>query len=169
MTKEEFMAKLQMVYVGDKNAFDELVSMYDNLKQKIDKALKLAEDLEDQIELTWTGFNKDKTYENAYEHIEDVGYHYEDIQEIVLVLKGEMKKMLKIREEIDLKELEKYGFELDYFKNYEKKLKGDKRFGLTVSKDNKSIFFEDEDCNKSYDLDTLYDLIKDGLIEKINK
>lgn len=34
MTKEEFMAKLQMVYVGDKNAFNELVSVYSELQQK---------------------------------------------------------------------------------------------------------------------------------------
>lgn len=39
MTKEEFMAKLQMVYVGDKNAFNELVTAYDDLQQRIDKAI----------------------------------------------------------------------------------------------------------------------------------
>ncbi len=39
MSKEEFIAKLQMVYVGDKNAFNELVSVYDNLQQRIDKAI----------------------------------------------------------------------------------------------------------------------------------
>ena len=34
MSKEEFIAKLQMVYVGDRNVFNELVSVYDNLIQK---------------------------------------------------------------------------------------------------------------------------------------
>ena len=34
MTKEEFIAKLQMVYVGDRNAFNELVSVYIELQQK---------------------------------------------------------------------------------------------------------------------------------------
>ena len=41
MAKEEFIAKLQMVYVGDRNAFNELISVYDNLQQRIDKALTL--------------------------------------------------------------------------------------------------------------------------------
>ena len=31
MTKDEFKAKLQMVYVGDRNAFNELIGVYDNL------------------------------------------------------------------------------------------------------------------------------------------
>ena len=34
MTKEEFIAKLQMVYVGNKNAFNELIYAYSNLEQK---------------------------------------------------------------------------------------------------------------------------------------
>ena len=34
MSKEEFIAKLQMVYIGDKNAFNELVQVYDKLLQK---------------------------------------------------------------------------------------------------------------------------------------
>ena len=40
MTKEEFIAKLQMVYVGDKNAFNELASVYDNLQQQHSKAIE---------------------------------------------------------------------------------------------------------------------------------
>ena len=44
MTKEEFMAKLQMVYVGDKNAFNELVTAYDDLQQRIDKLNKYMEE-----------------------------------------------------------------------------------------------------------------------------
>ena len=34
MTKEEFISKLQMVYVGDRNAFNELVTVYDNLQKR---------------------------------------------------------------------------------------------------------------------------------------
>ncbi len=41
MTKDEFKAKLQMVYVGDRNAFNELIGVYDNLLQKIDKTIEL--------------------------------------------------------------------------------------------------------------------------------
>lgn len=36
MIKEELIGKLQMVYVGDKNAFNELVGYYDGLKQGIE-------------------------------------------------------------------------------------------------------------------------------------
>ena len=34
MNREEFIAKLQMVYVGDRNAFDEIVGVYDDLKEE---------------------------------------------------------------------------------------------------------------------------------------
>ncbi len=37
MTKEELIGKLQMVYVGDKNALNELIGYYDGLKQGIDE------------------------------------------------------------------------------------------------------------------------------------
>lgn len=33
MSKEELIGKLQMVYVGDKNALNELVGYYDGLKE----------------------------------------------------------------------------------------------------------------------------------------
>ena len=37
MNKEELIGKLQMVYVGDKNALNELVGYYDGLKQGIEQ------------------------------------------------------------------------------------------------------------------------------------
>ena len=40
MTKEEFMAKLQMVYVGDKNAFNELIYAYDDMQKRNNKAIE---------------------------------------------------------------------------------------------------------------------------------
>ena len=39
MNKEELIGKLQMVYIGDKNALNEMVGYYDGLK-KINKSLK---------------------------------------------------------------------------------------------------------------------------------
>ena len=36
MNKEELIGKLQMVYVGDKNALNELIGYYDGLKQGIE-------------------------------------------------------------------------------------------------------------------------------------
>ena len=37
MNKEELIGKLQMVYVGDKNALNELICYYDGLKQGIEE------------------------------------------------------------------------------------------------------------------------------------
>lgn len=37
MNKEELIGKLQMVYVGDINALDELIGYYDGLKQVIEE------------------------------------------------------------------------------------------------------------------------------------
>lgn len=37
MNKEEFIGKLQMVYVGDRNAIDEIISEYDRLNNIIEE------------------------------------------------------------------------------------------------------------------------------------
>lgn len=39
MTKEEFIGKMQMVYIGDKNALNECTQEYLRLKKVIDKAI----------------------------------------------------------------------------------------------------------------------------------
>lgn len=36
MNKEELIGKLQMVYIGDKNALNEMVGYYDGLKESIE-------------------------------------------------------------------------------------------------------------------------------------
>ena len=52
MNKEEFIGKLQMVYVGDRNAIDEIISEYENFMEnhtegyidwKYDREIYLAE------------------------------------------------------------------------------------------------------------------------------
>lgn len=37
MSKEELIGKLQMVYVGERNALNELIGYYDGLKQGIEE------------------------------------------------------------------------------------------------------------------------------------
>lgn len=37
MNREEFIGKLQMVYVGDRNAIDEIISEYDRLNNIIEE------------------------------------------------------------------------------------------------------------------------------------
>lgn len=75
--------------------------------------------------------------------------------------------MLKIRDDIDLKKLEKYGFKIKkyYYKTivleYEDKIKGkDIVFNLKTRK----LCF----CN-SATYDTLYDLIKADLVDKVEE
>lgn len=77
--------------------------------------------------------------------------------------------MLKIKDNVDLKELEKFGF-----KYYEKgefwcieKYYSDAN--IFVNKD-KTIDFEDEWWGKDFELlDILFDLIQAGLIEKVKE
>lgn len=74
--------------------------------------------------------------------------------------------MLKIVDNIDLKELEKYGFDLEQTKDEFDQIWGFDS-NLLFYKDSKNIIIpwnEQEKC-----LDTLYDLIKDGLVEKVEE
>lgn len=79
--------------------------------------------------------------------------------------------MLKIKDNVDLKELEKYGFEnfilfCEYYKNVYEFLRIKH---LNVNKETKEIYFEKleiwQDSRES--LDILYDLIQAGLVEKV--
>lgn len=50
MNKEELIGKLQMVYVGDKNALNELIGYYDGLKQGIDELQQENKQLKEEYE-----------------------------------------------------------------------------------------------------------------------
>lgn len=50
MNREEFIAKLQMVYVGDRNAFNEIVGVYDNLKEENQRLNNVLNELERHLE-----------------------------------------------------------------------------------------------------------------------
>lgn len=90
--------------------------------------------------------------------------------------------MLKIAKGIDLKELKKYGFKrtgdefgYEYVRFYERRLDDDEDFLVRVYEHNRYIFiehkptYEIDDMNLSYDFEILYDLIKDGIVEKEGK
>ena len=47
MNKEELIGKLQMVYVWDRNALNELIGYYDGLKQVIDELQQENKQLKD--------------------------------------------------------------------------------------------------------------------------
>ena len=53
MNKEEFIGKLQMCYFGERNAFEEIVSVYEELikenkklKEKLEKCIPISEQVE---------------------------------------------------------------------------------------------------------------------------
>ena len=78
--------------------------------------------------------------------------------------------MLKIKDNVDLKELEKYGFE---YEEWEKCYVGgysNRELHLRVNPETREIkmyepFRDNEDSENNIEL--LYDLIKDGLVEKV--
>lgn len=93
--------------------------------------------------------------------------------------------MLKIKEEVELKELEKFGFKAKYNEDtgevqaYQKKCKKDVG-GLLISRTEttsliriyrafkgKNIEWRINKYNEYFDIDTLYDLIQAGLVEKV--
>lgn len=94
--------------------------------------------------------------------------------------------MLKIKDNVDLKELEKFGFKPKYDEDtgkvcaYEKYRKEIDYIGLTVkiekTKSRMRIFnrywvknprWEISPDKENFDIDTLYDLIKADLVEKV--
>ena len=73
--------------------------------------------------------------------------------------------MLKVKDNVDLKELEKYGFDLEQTKDEFDQIYGFDK-GLLFYKDSKIIILPWNNQNTA--LDKLYDLIKDGLVEKVD-
>ena len=91
--------------------------------------------------------------------------------------------MLKIKDDVDLRELENFGFKAKYdedtgkIKAYEKTNKETEYEGLIVNieriKSRIRIFKQRKEgwlinkYNEYFDIDTLYDLIQAGLVEKV--
>ena len=74
--------------------------------------------------------------------------------------------MLKIKDNVDLKELEKYGFDLEQTKDKFDQVYGFDK-GLLFYKDSNTIILPWN--NQSTALDVLYDLIKADLVEKVDE
>ena len=77
MNKEEFIGKLQLVYVGDRNAIDEIISEYDRLNNIIDEIKKLCDENTNGID--------DDGYDDAY-------YDRVYVREIEEIIENELKK-----------------------------------------------------------------------------
>ena len=61
MNKEELIGKLQMVYVGDKNALNELIGYYDGLKEVIERLQQENKELKERHYLIQGGRGNCKT------------------------------------------------------------------------------------------------------------
>lgn len=73
--------------------------------------------------------------------------------------------MLKIKDNVDLKELEKYGF-FDGRDGFEAILQDDQ---VLVINGDKTLFISPcMYCGNIFELSLIYDLIKDGLVEKVD-
>ena len=78
--------------------------------------------------------------------------------------------MLKIKDDVDLKKLEKYGFKIHKTKEWYC-YDVDKRTDLFIKPLTKQIIFTAyNDLNRDItNIDILHDLIKDGLVEKVEE
>ena len=78
--------------------------------------------------------------------------------------------MLKIKDNVDLKELEKYGFRINGLFDYTKRV-GNVTVMCTTKNDKCKELYLFRETESAYidgtDLDTLYDLIKADLVEKV--
>lgn len=74
--------------------------------------------------------------------------------------------MLKIKDNVDLKELEKYGFKYYKNRNYEVYEIDKWNSYLSVELKDRIIQIGIQDYN-DIEEDTLYDMIKDGIVEKV--
>lgn len=97
--------------------------------------------------------------------------------------------MLKIKDNVDLKELEKFGFDFDFIGHVYTKNIDDKKTNKEICDDEEdieykdfvflniyyednreiSLYFQDMEDYYSVKLDTLYDLIKADLVEKVKE
>ena len=83
MNKEELIGKLQMVYVGDRNALNELIGYYDGLKQGIEELQQENKQLKDN----WNMLKEH--LKNRYDNgTESISYRQEfmEIREAMQVL-----------------------------------------------------------------------------------
>lgn len=72
--------------------------------------------------------------------------------------------MLKIKDNVDLKELEKYGFTLNSKEWYSFGING---ANLLIKPITREIVISSYNTSEYHEPEILYDLIKDGLVEKV--
>ena len=95
MNKEELIGKLQMVYVGDKNALNELIGYCDGLKEVIEIVQQENKKYKEVIDKAIEHINKYESIKAYYEYIDEDGYdeynYDEDFKKELLDLLKEVK------------------------------------------------------------------------------
>ena len=91
MNKEELIGKLQMVYVGERNALNELIGYYDGLKQGIEELQQENKQLKEKIKYQK---NKIDNKDNWCQLIVDIGFDYDGCNTIES-LKGLIDELVR--------------------------------------------------------------------------
>ena len=87
MNREELIGKLQMVYVGDKNALDELTGYYDGLKQVIEIVQEENEQLKERINNTTNRLNALIEFWKKYSPLDNT-MEIEQFKSVIRILGG---------------------------------------------------------------------------------
>lgn len=87
MNKEELIGKLQMVYVGDINALNELICYYDGLKQGIEELQQENQKYKEVIDKAINILMNADTFRNYDNEEDDTKYTNIDIEELLYILK----------------------------------------------------------------------------------
>ena len=77
MNKEELIGKLQMVYVGDKNALEEMVGYYNGLKQGIEELQQENKKLKAELQLYQGALKREHEAIHRVNELEEVIYRIE--------------------------------------------------------------------------------------------
>ena len=96
MNKEEIIGKLQMVYVGDKNALNELIGYYDGLKQGIEELQQENKKYKEVIDKAKEYIENNPLYEEEYDYDYEENSYLSGIddetakKDLLKILRGEI-------------------------------------------------------------------------------
>ena len=85
MNKEELIVKLQMVYVGDLNALNEMIGYYDGLKEVIEMVQQENKELHNRIDKAIEILNNPWSFESGNKEVDEITYQKK--REIIETLK----------------------------------------------------------------------------------
>ena len=86
MNKGELIGKLQMVYVGDRNALNELVGYYDGLKQGIDELQQQNQKYKEVIDKAIKCIDYNTKYRNGADIYQFVDIESEILEPLKFIL-----------------------------------------------------------------------------------